>query len=169
MTTEPIKLAAQPIHQIQHFVPFKLDLDTRKYNSCSELFKIHCKAHDVLDHLTSETLPSSAKGKETETITPELWNRHDAIVLQWMYATMSLDLMNTIMEPEITTKKTWDRLKSVFHDNMHSRSLALENQFVNTKLDDFPNMDAYCQQLKMIVDQLADVDAKVEPIDWFYN
>ncbi|XP_071728555.1 uncharacterized protein [Rutidosis leptorrhynchoides] len=165
MSTDPLKLAAQPIHQIQYSLPFKLDLDTSKYNSWSELFKIHCRAHDVLDHLTSETPPaSSSKGKDTEVITPpELWARHDAIVLQWIYATLSLDLMNTIMEPDVTAKKTWDRLKSMFHDNKHSRAIALENRFVNTKLDDFPNMSTYCQELKMIADQLGDVDSKVEP------
>ncbi|XP_071694780.1 uncharacterized protein [Rutidosis leptorrhynchoides] len=130
----------------------------------AEGFKIHFRAHDVLDHLTSETPQASlSKGKDTEFITPELWARHDAIVIQWIYATFSLDLMNTIMEPDAAAKKTWDRLKSMFHDNKHSRALTLENQFVNTKLDNFHNMSTYCQELKMIADQLADVDSKVEP------
>ncbi|XP_071708799.1 uncharacterized protein [Rutidosis leptorrhynchoides] len=133
-------MAAQPIHQIQHSVPFKLDLENSKYASWSELFKIHCRAHNVLDHLTSESPPASSKGKEKDDPeNEELWHRHDTIILQWIYATLSTDLMDTILEPDTTAKQA------------------------NTKLDDFPNVSAYCKQLKMLSNQLANVDSKVEP------
>ncbi|XP_071738966.1 uncharacterized protein [Rutidosis leptorrhynchoides] len=122
---DPTKLVAQPINHIIHSVPIKLEIETSQYSSWSELFKIHCRAHNVLDHLTSEK-PSTAKEDSTSTtsITQEQWERMDAI---------------------------------------HSRALALENQFVDTRLDNYPNVSAYCQDLKMLSDQLANVDSTVEP------
>ncbi|XP_071740817.1 uncharacterized protein [Rutidosis leptorrhynchoides] len=164
MSTDTLKsLAAQPIHHIQHSVPFKLDMEISKYASWCELFKIHCRAHDVFDHLTSDSPATSSKGKETDDSNNiELWHRQDEIVLQWIYATISIDVMHTILEPDTTAKQAWERLKNIFHDNKNSRALALENQFLNTKLDNFPNVSAYCQELKMLSDQLANVDAKVD-------
>ncbi|XP_071707905.1 uncharacterized protein [Rutidosis leptorrhynchoides] len=67
------------------------------------------------------------------------------------------------MEPDLTAKKAWDRLKSMFHDNKHTRALALMNQFTNCKLDNFPNSYAYCEELKNIADQLTDVGSKNSP------
>ncbi|XP_071728264.1 uncharacterized protein [Rutidosis leptorrhynchoides] len=109
----------------------------------------------------STIAPTGSPGKETEdSITYEIWNHHDEIVLQWIYATITIDLMNTILEPDTTTMKACEPLKNIFHDNKHLRALGLTNQFVNMKLDNFP--DAYCQELKMLADQLANVDCKVE-------
>ncbi|XP_071687482.1 uncharacterized protein [Rutidosis leptorrhynchoides] len=133
----------QPINHILHSVPIKLELETSQYNSWSELFRTYCKAHDVLAHLTSETIPVSSSSKAVE-ITQETWDRHDAIVLQWIYATLLTELLKTILEKDLTAKKAWDRLKILFHDNQHSRALALMNQFTNCKLDNYPNISAYC-------------------------
>ncbi|XP_071694358.1 uncharacterized protein [Rutidosis leptorrhynchoides] len=102
MSSELTKL--QPINHILHYVPIKLELDNNQYKTWSELFKIHYKAHDVLAHLTSETIPASTSSKAIE-ITQEVWERHDAIVLQWIYATISKELLRTIMEADLTAKK----------------------------------------------------------------
>ncbi|XP_071704137.1 uncharacterized protein [Rutidosis leptorrhynchoides] len=159
MSSDLTKL--QPVNHILYSVPIKLELNTSEYNTWSELFRIHCKAHDVLDHLTSDTIPAtSSKAPE---ITQEVWDRHDAIVLQWMYGTLSKELLSTMMESGLTSKKAWNRIKNMFHDNKHTRALALENKFTNCKLDNFPNVLAYCQELKSLANQLADVDSKVEP------
>ncbi|XP_071718685.1 uncharacterized protein [Rutidosis leptorrhynchoides] len=158
MSSDLTKL--QPINHILHSVPIKLELNDSQYNTWSELFKIHCKAHDVLAHLTSETIPASSSSKAVE-ITQEVWERHDAIVLQWLYATISKELLRTIMEPDLTAMKAWNRLKSLFHDNKHTQALALMNQFINFKLDNFPNVSAYYEAIKNLADELADVDSKV--------
>ncbi|XP_071726941.1 uncharacterized protein [Rutidosis leptorrhynchoides] len=109
MSTELTKL--QPINHILHSVPIKLELNNSQYNTWSELFKVNCKAHDVLAHLTSETIPASSS-KAVE-IMQDVWERHNAIVLQWIYATISKELLRTIMEPDLTSKKAWDRLKKL--------------------------------------------------------
>ncbi|KAI5390352.1 hypothetical protein KIW84_075606 [Lathyrus oleraceus] len=47
----------------------------------------------------------------------------------------------------------------MFHDNKHSRVVQLENQFSNTNLEDFPLTKVYCNRLKTLSDQLANVDS----------
>jgi uncharacterized membrane protein YgcG len=49
----------------------------------------------------------------------------------------------------------------MFQDNKHSRAVHLEHQFTNTNLEDFPSTKAYCNRLKLLADQLANVDSPV--------
>jgi hypothetical protein len=49
----------------------------------------------------------------------------------------------------------------MFNDNKHSRTMQLENQFSNTKLESFPSTKAYCNRLKLLSNQLANVDSPV--------
>ncbi|XP_071719468.1 uncharacterized protein [Rutidosis leptorrhynchoides] len=152
---------SQPVNHITLSVPIKLEVETSQYNSWAELFKIHCRAHDLIEHLNSDKPVQSAGSSKDTPITPELWNRQDVIVLQWIYATISKDLLNTILETDTIAKKAWDHLKSIFHDNQHSRAIALEHQFTNIKLDNFPNVFAYCQEVKMLADQMTNVGLTV--------
>ncbi|XP_071727382.1 uncharacterized protein [Rutidosis leptorrhynchoides] len=145
----------QPIPQ-----PIKLEVETSQYNSWAELFKIHCRAHDVIDHLTSDKPPADSSSKEP-AISPEVWVRQDAIVLQWIYATISKDLLHTILEANTTAKQAWDRLQSIFQDNKGSRAVALEHKFTNLKLENFPNVSAYCQEVKMLAAQMNNVGLDV--------
>ncbi|KAI3667443.1 hypothetical protein L6452_42501 [Arctium lappa] len=55
----------------------------------------------------------------------------------------------------------WDHLKSIFQDNKNSRAVNLEHQFSRTQQSNFPNVSAYCQSLKMIANQLANVGSRV--------
>ncbi|XP_057251827.1 uncharacterized protein LOC130591890 [Beta vulgaris subsp. vulgaris] len=54
-----------------------------------------------------------------------------------------------------------ERLRDIFQDNKHSRAVYLENQFSNTHLENFKDISAYCQRLKMLSDQLAGVGSPV--------
>nr|GEW51667.1 hypothetical protein [Tanacetum cinerariifolium] len=147
------------VNHIVNSVTMKLEMETNQYASWAELFNINFHAYDVIDHLTSET-PPPPKDKEL-AMNPEMWSRLDIIVLQWIYATISKDLMHTFLEPDTTAKKAWDRLKDIFQDNKNSRALSLEHLFSNTHLDSFSNISSYCQELKMLADQLANVAAPV--------
>lgn len=60
-----------------------------------------------------------------------------------------------------TAQETWDRLKAIFQDYKHTRAVYLENQFNTLHLSNFADINAYCQQLKSIRDQLANVDQVV--------
>ncbi|KAJ9545493.1 hypothetical protein OSB04_025200 [Centaurea solstitialis] len=50
---------------------------------------------------------------------------------------------------------------SSLSDNKGVQVVDLENQFDHIRLDIFPTVTAYCQQLKKLVDQLKDVDETV--------
>ena len=69
--------------------------------------------------------------------------------------------MLTILEPGSTAQQAWERLRDILQDNKHSCAVYLENQFSHTHIENFPNVLAYCQKLKMISDQLAGVGLPV--------
>lgn len=120
----------------------------------------HVRAFFSLDHILPSD-PAIAEGEASVTEDKALWTRIDAIVLQWIYGMISNDLLHTIIEPNSTTQQAWERLRDIFQDNKNSRAVHLEHQFSNLAMDDFPNARAYCQKLKMIADQLANVGAPV--------
>ncbi|XP_074287836.1 uncharacterized protein LOC141612991 [Silene latifolia] len=111
------------------------------------------RAFDVIDHI--EPPMDAVIEKDAQ------WTRLDAIVKQWIYSTISLDLLHTILEPGATAQAAWNRLKDIFVDNQHSRAVLLEQQFSSIHMDNYNDVSSYCQALKMIADQLANVGAPV--------
>ncbi|KAI3815032.1 hypothetical protein L1987_14684 [Smallanthus sonchifolius] len=153
------------VSNIKNAVPIVLDNETGQYTSWSELFKIHCRAYQVYDHLLPKPTPAatSSPAKPDEVAAAlaaaDLWDRLDAIVLQWIYGTISLDLLNTILKPNTTAREAWTTLETLFQDNKSSRAIYLNQKLNNTRLDNFDSMAAYCQEVKVICDQLANVEA----------
>ncbi|XP_076939076.1 uncharacterized protein LOC143607560 [Bidens hawaiensis] len=76
-----------------------------------------------------------------------------------------MDLLNTILKKHTTAYAAWKALGDIFTDNKASQAIHLKNKFATTRLDNFPNMSAYCQELKVLADQLANVDAPVSDDD----
>lgn len=157
--SKPVLHPALSITNLKSFIPITLDTEKVDYASWAELFKIHAKVYQVLDHIIPAT--KDAVPAPSSTDDKDLWERLDAVVLQWMYGTISLDLLHTILEPNSTAYKAWTRLENIFLDNKGSRAIILEQQFTALKLRDFPNMSTYCQRLKTLSDQLASVGAPV--------
>lgn len=151
---------ALAVSNVRNFIPINLEMEKGLYTSWAELFKIHCRAYQVLDHITPK---SNSTDKETEKTDAEkeLWSRLDAIVLQWIYGTISNELLQTILAKDSTASQAWKKLENIFQDNKNARAVYLEKQFTSVQLDDFPSMTAYCQEVKMLADQLANVDAPV--------
>ncbi|XP_076908728.1 uncharacterized protein LOC143565732 [Bidens hawaiensis] len=117
---------AVTVSNIKHVIPITLDNETGEYTSWSELFKIHCRAYQVYDHLlpksSSSTASSSSKKQTNEQVADalaatNLWDRLDVIVLQWIYGTISRDLINTILKPNTTAREAWVTLETLFQDN----------------------------------------------------
>ncbi|GAU34233.1 hypothetical protein TSUD_210150 [Trifolium subterraneum] len=81
--------------------------------------------------------------------------------IKWIYGTISDDLLNTIIEHDSTAEKAWNQLFDIFYDNKNSRALYLEQEFSNTRMEQFPDAAAYCQHLKSLSDQLSNVSAPV--------
>ncbi|XP_057432180.1 uncharacterized protein LOC130724930 [Lotus japonicus] len=87
------------------------------------------------------------------------WATLDSTVKQWIYSTTSFDLLATVMEKSSTVMATWNRIASMFEDNQNSCAVALDQDFISTRLDDFPSVSNYCQRLKHISEQLSNVGA----------
>ncbi|KAJ0624546.1 putative RNA-directed DNA polymerase [Helianthus annuus] len=154
---------AVTVNNIKNSIPLVLDQQTNHYNTWAELFKNHCKAYEVYDHLQprkTDTDSSTSSDKQAAPTPPkptysESWERIDAIVLQWIYGTITQDLLHTIMKNDTTAYTAWTTLRNIFLDNQESRTIDLQNKFANTRLDQFPNMSAYCQAMKLMFDQLS--------------
>lgn len=86
-----------------------------------------------------------------------MWSTLDATVLQWIYSTISNNLLHTIIEPEAKVVDAWiglDEETYIFQDNEHFRIVTLQQEFSHTFWRDFPNVSVYCQRLKLLSDQL---------------
>ncbi|XP_071712624.1 uncharacterized protein [Rutidosis leptorrhynchoides] len=157
---------AVTVNNIRNFIPIILELKNGKYESWAELFQIHCRAFMVIDHIIPATDASSSSTTTDATQTtqpdPDLWKRLDAIVLQWIYGTISSELLGTVLVPGSAAQEAWERLKNIFHDNRHTRAVYLTHEFTNTRQENFPNMSAYCQELKNLADQLSNVGSKID-------
>ncbi|XP_071718995.1 uncharacterized protein [Rutidosis leptorrhynchoides] len=151
------------ISNIKNHIPITLELEKSQYTTWAELFKITCRAYDVIDHIIPlQAATDSTTSDSTDTTTQTAaWSRLDAVVLNWMYGTISLEILNNIFEVDSTAAKTWSRIQNLFQDNKSSRALYLNRMFTNIKLDNFPNVSAYCQEIKSLADQLVNVDDKV--------
>lgn len=74
----------------------------------------HTRSHKVLHH----SIPP-AKGKEKEPKTgdeKELWSAFNVAVLQWIYATISHDLLHAIIESDAKAMDAWNKLRDIFED-----------------------------------------------------
>ncbi|XP_074313838.1 uncharacterized protein LOC141649035 [Silene latifolia] len=129
------------------------------YETWAELVLNTVAAFEVKHHLVDPS-PKEPKVIDTDA-SKALWPHIDAIVKQWLYDTISEDLLHTVLKNGATAKKAWNRLKDLFHDNKNSRAIQLEQQFTNTRIEDFSNVFAYGQALKMLADQLDNVGVKV--------
>jgi len=65
------------------------------------------------------------------------------------------------MEPVSTAMEAWNCLADIFQDNQNARAVTIEQEFSNTRMEDFPNVSAYCQHLKMLSDRLRNVGSPV--------
>ncbi|XP_021747916.1 uncharacterized protein LOC110713780 [Chenopodium quinoa] len=145
---------ALSVNNIKNAIPLILDREKVQYSNWVELFEVHCHAFNVLDHID----PSIPRPTD---ISNTLWLRLDSIVKQWIYGTISTDLLTTILNKGDSALQIWTKLKDLFQDYKNTRAVYLENQFNNLHLSNFSDVNSYCQQLKVLKDQLAAVDQPV--------
>ncbi|XP_074298227.1 uncharacterized protein LOC141629056 [Silene latifolia] len=125
------------------------------YASWVRLFKPHARGHDVLSHIDGTPAPAETQPSYAD------WCKVDAHVLQWIYGTVSDDLLPRILEDESTARAAWVRVENIFNNNKGARAAALESEFNSLKLANMPSLEAYCQRLQEIVGMLKEVDASV--------
>ncbi|KAK9049523.1 hypothetical protein SSX86_031509 [Deinandra increscens subsp. villosa] len=155
---------AAAVTNIKSLVPITLDLGTHEYGTWSQLFKIACRANLVADHLLPRVVtpaPTEAVAKAAYDKAAEDWDRLDAIVLTWIYGTISRRLLTNVLKTDVTAYGAWTILAKMFQDNKTSRVLQLTQKLCNTRLDQFSDVSAYCQELKDLSDQLSNLDSPV--------
>ncbi|KAJ0532827.1 hypothetical protein HanIR_Chr09g0401341 [Helianthus annuus] len=131
---------ATTVSNIKTLIPITLEIESGQYNSWATLFKLPCKAFLVFDHINSKPEHTSSS---SDTAKPSAdWERLDAIVLQWIYSTISNDLLHTIINKTATAYDAWVAIENLFHDNKSARAIHLMHKFSNTRLDGCPNVSA---------------------------
>ncbi|XP_057428228.1 uncharacterized protein LOC130721450 [Lotus japonicus] len=147
------------VSNIKNHIPIVLEMETDQYGTWAELFRIHAESHKVLHHIEPPT--GKAPSPPATDDEKDLWNTLDKKVLQWIYSTISYDLLTTILVPGSTAMGAWNDLRDIFQDNQNARAVTLEQEFSTTRMDSFPNVSAYCQRLKTLSNQLKNVGSPV--------
>ncbi|XP_074291356.1 uncharacterized protein LOC141618149 [Silene latifolia] len=139
---------------IQHKIRV-LDGTKVTYASWVRLFKLHARGYKVLSHI--DGTPAPAQTDESY----ESWYEVDAHILQWIYGTLSDDLLPRVLEDESTARQAWVRFENIFNNNKGARAAALEQEFNALRLANMPSLEAYCQRLRELAGMLKDIDAPV--------
>ncbi|XP_021974480.1 uncharacterized protein LOC110869544 [Helianthus annuus] len=122
------------VSNIKNLIPVTLEMERGQYGSWCELFENHCRACMVIDHLSPKTAAQTTSTKDADkapakAATDDSWDRLDAIVLQWIYSTISSDLLHTILKPDNIAHEAWTTLQGIFKDNKSSRAIHLMHKF----------------------------------------
>ncbi|XP_076922879.1 uncharacterized protein LOC143584802 [Bidens hawaiensis] len=163
---------AMAVTNIKNMIPLILEDESSHFTTWTALFEVHCRAYQVYEHLlprtpapvppTSSSAEDIAKALAAKVAADALWSRLDALVLQWIYGTISKPLLHIILIPGQTAYEAWLAIANHFNDNKSTRQILLQHQFSNIHLESFPNMAAYCQHAKHLADQLNGVGAPVD-------
>ncbi|XP_074300987.1 uncharacterized protein LOC141632331 [Silene latifolia] len=110
------------VSNIQHKIRV-LDGTKVTYASWVRLFTLHAKGYKVLEHIDGTKLPAPDAANYGD------WCEIDAHVLQWIYGTLSDDLLPRVLEDESTAYEAWKRVENIFLNNKGARAAALEHEF----------------------------------------
>ncbi|XP_010686751.1 uncharacterized protein LOC104900919 [Beta vulgaris subsp. vulgaris] len=104
-----------------------LDVEKGQYTPWATLFPNTAKAYNVLDHIDSLVT------KPTD-VDDALWGRLDAIVCQWLYGTITTDLLLNVLDDKSTAMTAWERLRNIFQDNKGTRLAAIDHPISEERL-----------------------------------
>ncbi|XP_021755438.1 uncharacterized protein LOC110720693 [Chenopodium quinoa] len=160
-------MAEQKIHlatlvtNIKTCISIVLDYDGTQYNTWSTLFQLHCRTNLVIDHIIPPVV--NEKEKAPETSDKALRQRLDDIVRQWIYNTISNDLLNSIIDPDDKAIDAWKRLQNFFLNNKSAQAshYILMRNSLTPSLFNFDGVKPYCTRLKTLADSLRNVGDKV--------
>ncbi|XP_076935876.1 uncharacterized protein LOC143602751 [Bidens hawaiensis] len=131
-----------------------LDSTTITYSAWVKLFRLHLKVYKVLDHIEGD--PPTADDPVLEK-----WHKINALIVQWIYCTVNLNILARILEDDTTAHEAWSRIKVIFLCNKQARAYALEHKFTNTTLPECCGLNPYCKILKEIAGKLGDLEQPV--------
>ncbi|KAL2897410.1 Retrovirus-related Pol polyprotein from transposon TNT 1-94 [Bienertia sinuspersici] len=165
MSETPKLHPATTVTNIKALIPVTLDYAGTHYNNWATLFKLHCRAHLVLGHIMKPASKSAGdattKSEEEQYAALVPWQRLDDIVHQWIYGTVSNDLLNTILNPDDSAMDTWERWERLFRGNQSARALQYDTQLSNIKLEQFTGVKEYCTRIKTLANNLHNVGSSI--------
>ncbi|KAJ0886773.1 hypothetical protein HanRHA438_Chr09g0383261 [Helianthus annuus] len=93
------------VSNIKTFIPITLEMETSQYASWAELFKIHCRAYQVLHHLSHSKEPaySSAASKEAEKDKTPTFDEDKTLTFEDVWARLDAKVPNGSMAPFLIT------------------------------------------------------------------
>ncbi|XP_071687258.1 uncharacterized protein [Rutidosis leptorrhynchoides] len=106
------------VTSISHLIPVRLYLTKLNYAHWKTLFTTHCSGFDVLMFILGT---STVEEKET----PE-WIKADAVVLTWIFNTISESLLERVLNSEPSSSNAaWTFLEKLFKENKLSKTMEL--------------------------------------------
>ena len=84
------------------------------------------------------------------------WETVDNIVKQWLYVTLSQQVLQSILKSGSTAAEVWESIKSLFLENKDSKALDLEDELHSLSLGSSSIHD-YCNKIKAISDLLKNI------------
>ncbi|KAD5508849.1 hypothetical protein E3N88_16552 [Mikania micrantha] len=109
------------------------------YSSWVALFCLHVVAYKVLNHIDGTPTPVSLP------VDAASWQELDALVLQWIYSTVSDDQLIRILDAKNTALAAWLKLERIYLSNKKACAAALETKFCNLSLTTCSSVEEYCQ------------------------
>ncbi|XP_074266651.1 uncharacterized protein LOC141589930 [Silene latifolia] len=152
----PVTHSAFSAGNIHSYIKTVLTLQDSDYRTWRHVFLVHCGSYGLQGHLTGESKPTGTND--------DLWQRLDYVVLSWIYATVSTDLLTMVVDDDATAHKTWVAIEKLFLDNKKARALALMEEYNSCSKGNLSITD-YCNKLKKLSDQLNDVDHPISNED----
>ncbi|KAK9697290.1 hypothetical protein RND81_08G027700 [Saponaria officinalis] len=96
--TTPVTHPAFSAGNIHSYIKTVLALQDSDYRIWRHVFLVHCGNYGLQGHLTGESKPTGTDD--------DLWQRLDYVVLSWIYATVSTDLLTMVVDDDATAHTT---------------------------------------------------------------
>lgn len=149
-TTASLHSQAVSVLNVKALVPITLDIAAANYSKWRGLFLVTLGKYALTDHVFSNAFyPNHAH-----------WLQMDCVVLGWLYGSISVDLLETVMTPNATARLVWLALENQFLGNREQHALHLSAKFRNIIQGDL-NVTDYCRRIKSMADRLANLGEPV--------
>nr|XP_043637875.1 uncharacterized protein LOC122608866 [Erigeron canadensis] len=165
MTTGSSTPPVAPLHKaysittIKSQIPLTLDLNHLNYDIWTDLFETHCIAFDVIDHI-DDTYDATTTNPDNKPPTKAEWTKLDYIVQNWIYNTITSDVLANVHARKATARATWLAIETLFRTNKEAKSLQLDNDLRNITLGNM-SINDYCTKIKTMADLLKNIGTPV--------
>ncbi|XP_020147438.1 uncharacterized protein [Aegilops tauschii subsp. strangulata] len=136
---------------IRHHVPITLDLHAGNCAQWRRFFFTIVGMFGVRDHLVA---PAAPRRRDPE------WVMVDHCIVHWLYATISPELLDAVMQPDDTADILWGAIEEIFRANQLSRAVYIDAEYHAVVQGDLTVMQ-YFARLKTFTDQLRDLGQSV--------